>query len=60
METGLKIKSNNKEIYCLEGRIFTKDLESGVILEWVPKGKIDQEYLDAIINDNKVTEVIND
>jgi hypothetical protein len=55
MTKGKKVNLNEiTELFYLEGRIFMKDLETGTILEWTPKERIDQDYLNAIINDNDV------
>jgi hypothetical protein len=43
------------EVVSMEGRIFTKrnNLGKEVIIEWVPKIVIEDEYFNAIVKDNE-------
>ena len=43
------------EVVSMEGRIFTKrnNLGKEIIIEWVPKIVIEDEYFNAILKDNE-------
>ena len=43
------------EVVSMEGRIFTKrnNLGKEIIIEWVPKIVIEDEYFNAIVKDNE-------